>query len=40
MRLVAQFFGRHIPGEPAFVPRNMPGAGGLIPGNHLYSVAK
>jgi tripartite-type tricarboxylate transporter receptor subunit TctC len=40
MRLVAQFFGRHIPGEPAIVPRNMPGAGGLILGNHLYSAAK
>jgi len=40
MRLVAQYFGRHIPGEPAIVPRNMPGAGGLILGNHLYSVAK
>ena len=40
MRLVAQFFGRHIPAEPAIVPRNMPGAGGLILGNHLYSVAK
>src|SRR5438093_1046975 len=40
MRLVAQYFGRHIPGEPAIVPRNMPGAGGLILGNNLYSVAK
>ena len=40
MRLVAQFFGRHIPGEPAIVPRNMGGAGGLILGNHLYSVAR
>src|SRR5215813_1706739 len=40
MRLVAQFLGRHIPGEPSIVPRNMPGAGGLILGNHLYGVAK
>src|SRR5262245_61820632 len=40
MRLVAQYFGRHIPGEPAIVPRNMPGAGGLILGNHLFRVAK
>src|SRR5262249_14536505 len=40
MRLVAQYFGRPIPGEPAIVPRNMPGAGGLILGNNLYSVAK
>jgi len=40
MRLVAQFLGRHIPGEPAIVPRNMPGAGGMILGNHLFGVAK
>jgi tripartite-type tricarboxylate transporter receptor subunit TctC len=40
MRLVAQFYGRHIPGGPSIVPRNMPGAGGLILGNHLYSVAR
>ena len=40
MRLVAQFYGKHIPGAPGIVPRNMPGAGGLILGNHLYSVAK
>lgn len=40
MRLVAQFFGRHIPGEPGIVARNLPGAGGMILGNHLYGVAK
>jgi len=40
MRLVAQFLGRHIPGGPAIVPRNMPGAGGMILGNHLFGVAK
>ena len=40
MRLVAQFYGKHIPGAPSVVPRNMPGAGGLILGNHLYSVAR
>jgi tripartite-type tricarboxylate transporter receptor subunit TctC len=40
MRLVAQFYGRHIPGSPSIVPRNMPGAGGLILGNHLYSVVR
>ncbi len=40
MRLVGQFFGKHIPGEPAIVPRNMPGAGGMILGNHLFGVAK
>lgn len=40
MRLVAQFYGKHIPGGPSIVARNMPGAGGLILGNHLYSVAR
>jgi tripartite-type tricarboxylate transporter receptor subunit TctC len=40
MRLVAQFYSKHIPGGPSIVPRNMQGAGGLILGNHLYSVAK
>ena len=40
MRLVGQFYGKHIPGGPSIVPRNMPGAGGLILGNHLYSVAQ
>jgi ABC-type amino acid transport substrate-binding protein len=40
MRLVARFLGKFIPGEPGFLPMNMQGAGGIILGNHLYSVAK
>jgi len=40
MRLVGHFLGRFIPGEPAIVPRNMPGAGGLLLGNYLYGIAK
>jgi tripartite-type tricarboxylate transporter receptor subunit TctC len=40
MRLVAMFLGRFIPGEPKILPMNMQGAGGIILGNHLYSVAK
>ena len=40
MRLVAQFYGRHIPGAPSIVARNMQGAGGLVLGNHLYGVAR
>jgi len=39
MRLVAQFLGRHIPGEPAIVPRNMPGAGGINAANYLANIA-
>jgi len=40
MRLVARFIGKFIPGEPNILPMNMQGAGGIILGNHLYSVAK
>ncbi len=38
-RLVARHFGKHIPGNPAVVPNNMPGAGSLQAANFLYSVA-
>lgn len=37
MRLVAQFFGKFIPGNPTIVAKNMPGAGGMNLGNFLYS---
>jgi tripartite-type tricarboxylate transporter receptor subunit TctC len=40
MRLVARFLGKFIPGEPSILPMNMQGAGGIVLGNHLYSVAK
>jgi tripartite-type tricarboxylate transporter receptor subunit TctC len=39
-RLIAQHWGKHIPGNPSFVVQNMPGAGSLIAANHLYNVAK
>lgn len=39
MRLVAKYFGRYIPGNPTIVAKNMPGAGGAIVANNLYSVA-
>jgi tripartite-type tricarboxylate transporter receptor subunit TctC len=38
-RLLARHMGRYIPGEPAFVVRNMPGAGGMVLSNHIYSQA-
>src|SRR5262245_65054645 len=38
-RLVARHLGRHIPGQPAVVPKNMPGAGGLASANYLYNRA-
>jgi tripartite-type tricarboxylate transporter receptor subunit TctC len=38
-RLVSTYFGRHVPGKPNVVPKNMPGAGGLTLTNWLYNVA-
>ena len=38
-RLVARHIGRHIPGTPTVIVVNMPGGGGLIAANHLFSVA-
>jgi tripartite-type tricarboxylate transporter receptor subunit TctC len=38
-RTVARHWTRHIPGNPAFVPQNMPGAGTRIAANWLYNVA-
>ncbi|HEX2932586.1 MAG TPA: tripartite tricarboxylate transporter substrate-binding protein [Candidatus Binatia bacterium] len=39
-RLVAQFMGKHIPGNPGFVVQNMAGAGSLIGTNYVYGLAK
>ncbi len=39
-RLIANHMTRHIPGNPAIVVRNMPGATGLVMTNHLYNVAR
>lgn len=38
MRLLARHIGKHIPGRPAIVPENMPGAGSMVMMNYLYSV--
>ena len=38
-RLIARFIGRHIPGNPTIVPRNMEGAGSLRLANWLDQVA-
>ena len=38
-RLASRHLGRFLPGNPAIVPRNMPGAGGVIVANYLYNVA-
>src|ERR1700742_1644649 len=39
MRALARHIGRHIPGNPLVVPRNMPGAGSLIAANYLFNNA-
>jgi tripartite-type tricarboxylate transporter receptor subunit TctC len=38
-RLVARHIGRHIPGNPALVPQNMPGASSLTLTNFLFNTA-
>lgn len=38
-RLVARFFGDHIPGTPVVVPRNMPGASSRVAIAYAYNVA-
>jgi tripartite-type tricarboxylate transporter receptor subunit TctC len=38
-RLVAAYIGRHIPGNPSVIAKNMPGAGGVAMLNWLYTVA-
>jgi tripartite-type tricarboxylate transporter receptor subunit TctC len=38
-RLVARYLGKHIPGHPTVIVRNMPGAGHLRMANWLYNVA-
>jgi tripartite-type tricarboxylate transporter receptor subunit TctC len=39
-RAIARHMGRHIPGNPAIIVENMPGAAHLISANHLFKVAK
>ena len=38
-RAFARHVGRHIPGNPAIIPKNLPAAGGLAAANTLYSVS-
>jgi tripartite-type tricarboxylate transporter receptor subunit TctC len=38
-RALARHMGRHIPGRPSLIPKNMPGAGGLALANYLYNRA-
>ena len=38
-RLVVRHIGKHLPGKPVIVPKNMPGAGGLVLANYMYEHA-
>src|ERR1700690_3653202 len=38
-RLVAEFLPRHLPGNPAIVPENMPGAGSFVAAKYMAEVA-
>ena len=39
-RLLARYVPKYLPGNPEMVVQNMPGAGGMIAANHIYTVAK
>src|ERR1700722_16341678 len=38
-RLLARYFGKHLPGNPTVVPQQMAGAGSLRAANYIYAVA-
>lgn len=38
-RVLARHMGRHIPGQPNIVVKNMPGAGSLVAANYIYNAA-
>jgi tripartite-type tricarboxylate transporter receptor subunit TctC len=37
-RILANFLGKHIPGNPSIVVRNMPGAGSFVALNNIYNI--
>ena len=39
-RAIARFIGKHVPGDPVFVVKNMSGAGGMVATNYLYNTAE
>ena len=39
-RLVAQFLGKYIPGNPLVIPQNLPGASGVVAANRIYNSAE
>ena len=39
-RAYSRSMGKHVPGNPAILVQNMPGAGTMIAANHVYNIAK
>lgn len=39
-RLIARHISKHIPGNPTIIVQNMPGAGGLVAADYIYSKAR
>ena len=39
-RLLGQFIGKHLPGNPNVIVQNMPAAGSLVAANFVYGIAK
>lgn len=39
-RTIGRHMGKHIPGNPAIIVENMPGAGSMISANYIYKAAK
>ena len=38
-RIVARHLGKHVPGNPTVIVRNMQGAGSVVAANHIYNVS-
>jgi tripartite-type tricarboxylate transporter receptor subunit TctC len=38
-RLIARHLGKHVPGNPNVIVRNMPGAGSMAAANHIFNVS-
>src|SRR3954467_11562661 len=38
-RIIVRYLGKHMPGNPTFIPQNMPGGGQLTATNHLFNAA-
>ena len=39
-RLIAQYLGKYLPGEPTVIVQNMPGGSSLVATNYVYNLAK